>query len=249
MPTLLFAEMKVHEFSYEIDGTTFAGTATWSDAVTETRPLVLMVPNWLGPTAASLEKAKLIAGDRYVVVMADVYGVDVRPTTMEQAGAAAGALRADRPLLRQRARLALDQALALAGTVPIDPSKRAAIGFCFGGGTVLEMARDGVAVQAVISFHGNLDTPDSSLAKQIVTSVLVCHGAADPFVPAEQVSAFVTEMQQAEVADWTLVQYGGAVHSFTDPNAAMTGKAEYHERSAKRAFALMHSFLTERFAE
>lgn len=244
----LGAAMQTHDYTYQIDGTTFAGTATWSDAHDARRPLVLMVPNWMGPTPASLEKAQRIAGERYVVVMADVYGVDVRPQTTEEASAAASALRGDRPLLRRRGNRALAEARALGAVAPITPGRAAAIGFCFGGGTVLEMARSGTALDAVVSFHGNLDTPEPALAADIRASILVCHGAADPYVPQADVQAFIDEMQGGEVADWQVIQYGGAVHSFTDPQADTPGKADYDGRIAARAFAAMHQLFAERFA-
>ncbi len=99
-----------------------------------------------------------------------------------------------------------------------DPKRIAAIGYCFGGGTVLELARSGANIQGVVSFHGNLDTPNPEDAKNIKSKVLVLHGADDPFVPQEQVQGFEREMRQANV-DWQLISYGGAVHSLTNPEA------------------------------
>ena len=242
--SLLPAAMVTQDISYEFEGTSFSGTATWSDAYAATRPAVLMIPNWMGPTADSLEKAQQLAGERYVVYMADVYGVDVRPTNSDEAGAAAGALRSDRAMLRRRAQAAMDHFLAAEG-MPLDTTRTAAIGFCFGGGTVLELARSGSAVDAVVSFHGNLDTPNVEDAKQITAKVLVCHGADDPLVPPEQVAAFKEEMKAPGNIDWQLIEYGGAVHSFTNPQANREGMAMYNATACARAFDSMHDLFIE----
>ncbi|ABC23572.1 dienelactone hydrolase family protein [Rhodospirillum rubrum] len=232
--------------AYSVDGTAFEGVLVYDDAVATPRPPVLMVPNWFGVSAAAIAQAGEIAGRDYVVLVADVYGKTLRPTTAEQAGAAAGALRADRPRLRARANAALDALLAQAGGAPMATGKVAAIGFCFGGGTVLELARSGRPLDAVVSFHGNLDTPrPEDMTKAQVKGVLVLHGAADPFVPPAQVDGFLAEMKATKL-DWQLVSFGNAVHSFTDPEANDPGKSQYDETTAKRAFALMRAFFDEK---
>ena len=119
----------------------------------------------------------------------------------------------DRKLLRERAKAGLQ----VIQKYPLTDSQRiAAIGYCFGGGTVLELARSGVNIAGVVSFHGNLDTPDINDAKNIKAKVLVLHGADDPFVPEQQVQAFEKEMRLGNV-NWQLIFYGGALHSFTNP--------------------------------
>jgi dienelactone hydrolase len=127
----------------------------------------------------------------------------------------------------------------------VDTGKVAAIGYCFGGTGVLELARSGAEVQGVVSFHGGLSTPTPEDAKNIKTRVLACHGADDPFVPAEEVAGFEKEMRDAGV-DWQLIAYGGAVHSFTDWRAtgAMKG-AQYNEKADKRSWEAMKTFLGE----
>lgn len=239
------AGMTVKTMKYEQDGVQFEGFLVYDDTVSKPRPGLVMVPNWMGPTAAAIEKAKQVAKDRYVVLVADMYGVTVRPANADEAGKAAGAVRADRAMMRARAQRAVD-VLTAQKHVPLAPGKLAAIGFCFGGGTVLELARSGADIAAVVSFHGNLDTPDPADAKRIRSKVLVLHGAVDPYVPKEQVDAFMTEMKDAEV-DWQLVSFGGAVHSFTDPHAKQAGAAEYHPVVAKRAFGMMEQLFDEVF--
>jgi dienelactone hydrolase len=122
----------------------------------------------------------------------------------------------------------------------------AAIGFCFGGGAVLELARSGSDLDAFVSFHGNLDTPNPDDAKQIKAPVLVLHGADDPAVPKEQVDAFIAEMKATD-ADWQMNIYGNAVHSFTDPYANVPGRNEFNPEVAERAFQAMNSLLDEVF--
>ncbi|MGK9064524.1 dienelactone hydrolase family protein [Stutzerimonas chloritidismutans] len=236
----------VKPLAYEIDGETFEGMLVYDDAVSKPRPGLVMVPNWLGVTERSAEKAARAAGDRYVVFMADMYGKSVRPSNPDEAKAAASAVRGDRPLMRKRAQAAVE-AFRAQDEVAIDTSKMAAIGFCFGGGSVLELARSGADLDAFVSFHGNLDTPDPKDAQQIKAPVLVLHGADDPAVPKEQVDGFIAEMKATDV-DWQLVSYGNAVHSFTDPYANVPGRNEYNPEVAQRAFEAMNDLLDEVFA-
>jgi dienelactone hydrolase len=232
---------------YEIDGEAFEGLLIYDDSVSGPRPGLLMVPDWLGVTENSAKQAELVAGDKYVVFMADMYGKAVRPANAEEAGAAAGAVRADRALMRKRAQAALEVFKAQAGQVALDTGKLGAIGFCFGGGSVLELARSGAPLQGFVSFHGNLDTPNPADAKNIKAPVLVLHGADDPSVPPAQVEGFIAEMKEANT-DWQLVSYGGAVHSFTNPQADMPGRNQYHPQVAARAYRAMNDLFDEVFA-
>lgn len=234
---------------YPIDGRTHRGYFYYDDSVRTARPLVLLVPNWLGTTAANRKQAAEIAGRDYVVFVADMFGKDAQPADATAAGKAVSALYGDRPLLRKRAIAAKTAALAHARTagLPVDAGKVAAIGFCFGGGTVLELARSGDDIAAAVSFHGNLSLPGEMPSAPIHARILALHGDADPYVPAEQVNPFLAEMRAAK-ADWQLVRFGGAVHSFTDPEANMPGQAMYDARIARRAFAMMRDFLTEAFS-
>lgn len=242
------ADRVTQTVAYEVDGEPYQGMLVYDGSVSDMRPGLLMVPNWMGVTERAAEKAYRAGGSEYVVFIADMYGKDIRPQDADEAGKAASFVRNDRALQRQRVNAALEVFKAQADAVALDTGRIAAIGFCFGGGTVLELARSGTDIGGVVSFHGNLDTPNAEDAKAIKTSVLVLHGADDPYVPAEQVQAFEQEMRDAEV-DWQLISYGGAVHSFTDPTAAMPGQAEYHPLVAERSFAAMHQFLRERLAE
>lgn len=240
------AAMVTRDLRSDCAGTTLEATVVWEDSDAQRRPVLLMVPNWLGLTPAAIDQAKTIAAFGYVVYVADVYGG--RPADTDGAKAMAGALRGDRPLLRRRSAHHLEQIRALVGgDIPMDATRCAAIGFCFGGGAVLELARSGADIPAVVSFHGNLDTPDPKDAERITASILVLHGAIDPVVPPEQVAAFQAEMEAAKV-DYQFVAYGGAYHSFTDPKAATPGRSVYDAKVCARAYALMRSFLAEHFA-
>ncbi|MCP9340661.1 dienelactone hydrolase family protein [Stutzerimonas xanthomarina] len=239
------AAVVVKPHAYEIAGETYEGLLAYDDSVTAPRPGLLMVPNWLGVTERSAEKAARAAGDKYVVFMADLYGKAVRPSNPDEAKAAATSVRGDRPLMRKRAQAAVE-AFRSQQVVALDTGKMAAIGFCFGGGAVLELARSGSDLDAFVSFHGNLDTPNPDDAKQIKAPVLVLHGADDPAVPKEQVDAFIAEMKATDV-DWQMNIYGNAVHSFTDPYANVPGRNEFNPEVAERAFQAMNSLLDEVF--
>ncbi|EIJ42801.1 dienelactone hydrolase-like enzyme [Beggiatoa alba B18LD] len=239
------AALQTKIVEYSIDNQQFASTLVYDASNTQKRPAIIMVPNWLGITDAALADAKKIAERGYVVFMTDMYGVNIRPKNTDEASAAAKTVRSDRAMMRTRINKALDELKAQAQTVPVDVSQLAAVGYCFGGGTVLELARSGADVAGVVSFHGNLDTPNLADAKQIKAKVLVLHGANDPYVPEEQVATFSKEMRDANV-DWQLVSFGGAVHSFTDPDANSEG-ARYNEKVAIRAYQMMDNFLAEIF--
>lgn len=228
---------------YEIDGEPYEGMLVYDDAIREPRPGLLMVPNWMGVNEPSAQKAARAASDKYVVFLADVYGKAVRPSNPDEAKLAATALRSDRPLLRKRTQASLEVLKRQPG---VDVTQLGAIGFCFGGGAILELARAGAPLRGFVSFHGNLDTPNPDDAKQIKAPVLVLHGANDPAVPPEQVDAFVAEMKAAKV-DWQLVSYGGAVHSFTNPLANVPGRNEYNPVVAGRAFEAMNDLFDEVF--
>jgi dienelactone hydrolase len=202
---------------------------------------LLVFPNALGVSPDTLETAHEIAAKGYVVLVVDLYGKDVRPTTLVDGSAAAGPLRKD----PTRWRTLMNGALAVLRAEPsVDPKKLGAIGFCFGGSCALELARSGADVRAVASLHGGVATQNPDDAKSIKGSVFVLHGADDPFVPEADLRAFESEMRAAGV-DWQLIEFGGTVHSFTDKGANIPGKAVYSPRVVRRAFRMVHDFFDE----
>ena len=244
--TLAMAKPVTRPVAYSVGPTALEGVLVYDDASKALRPGLVLVPNWMGVSPANVKQAQDIAGQKYVVLVADVYGKETRPKSPEEAGKAAGALKADRKLLRARMGKALETLLAQAKTAPLDPSKVGTIGFCFGGAGALELARSGAAVAGVVTFHGTLSTPTPEDAKAIKGRVLALHGADDPAVTADEVKGFEDEMRKASV-DWTLVKFGGAVHSFTDPDANTAGRAQFNPKVSKRAFQMMDEFFADLF--
>ncbi|MGH8215305.1 MAG: dienelactone hydrolase family protein [Rhodanobacteraceae bacterium] len=242
------AAMQAKTINYTVDGKAMQGVLVWDDAVKTARPGLLMIPDWTGINATNIDFAKSIAGRDYVIFMGDMYGENLRPKDSQEARAAMKPLMADRPLLRKRVVAAFNELkkLAVGHAAPFDAGKFAAIGFCFGGTSVLDLARSGTDVAAVVSFHGGLATDDPALAKDIKASVLAMNGGDDrgtmPDAPA-----FMKEMQQSP-APWQFVVFGGAVHCFAEPQAHSPPGCVYDPPVAKRAFALMHSWLDEAFA-
>lgn len=237
------SEFSVVPVAYQVDGHNYEGQLVFNPTVSAPRPGLLLAPNWMGVTDGAIELAKKAAGKDYVVLVADIYGADVRPNGHEQAAAAMMPLKNDRALLRTRMQASL-AVLQSQKHAAVDSDKLAVFGFCFGGCCALELARDGAPVKAAVSFHGTLDTPNNADANNIKGKVLVLHGAADPLVPKEQLPAFEAEMDGAGV-DWQLVSYGGAVHSFTDPAADNMPMMKYNPTVAARAFNTMAYLLKE----
>jgi dienelactone hydrolase len=239
------AEVVSRELKWEVDGVAHSGHFVHDDAAPARGGLV-MVPNWMGVNASALDKAKAIAARGYAVLLTDVYGADVRPANAQEAGAAAQAMYADRAVLRARANAAVDLLKTQAGDAGFDPTRIGAIGFCFGGATVLELARSGRDdIAGVVSFHGGLSTSMPAAEGQVKASVLVLNGADDSYVSADEIAGLQKEMTAAG-ADWQFVNFAGAVHCFAEADANSPG-CTYHERSAKRAYRLMDDFFAEAF--
>lgn len=231
---------------YKHGDTFYKSKLVYSDKTPKSSPLVLMVPNWKGMTENSLEKAIKVASDKYIVMMADVYGENIRPKNGKEAKMASSKMKGNVPLLREVTNKAIDILKQEAKKVGGDVEKVAAIGFCFGGTAVLESARSGKELDAVVTFHGNLSTPDLSDAKNIKAKILILNGASDPVVPKSEIERFEKEMSATEV-DWQFVNFSGAVHSFTNPKANTEGRSKFHPLVAKRSFKMMNNFFDEIF--
>ncbi|MEO7014196.1 MAG: dienelactone hydrolase family protein [Dokdonella sp.] len=245
--TSVDAAMVVKPINYTVDKTVFAGHLVYDDASKALRPGLVMVPNWMGETESAVDKAKVIASTDYVILVADMYGEGVRPKNAEEASAQVGKLYADRAVLRARINEAVATLRAQVGKAPLLPGKIAAIGFCFGGSTVLELARSGADIAGVVSFHGGLSTSMPAAKDSIRTPILVLNGADDRGTSLEDIGKFNDEMNTAG-ADWQFVNFSGAVHCFAEADANSPPGCLYNERAAKRAYRMMRDFLSERFA-
>jgi dienelactone hydrolase len=240
------AEIVAQPLEYEYDGAKYASVLVYDDASTAKRPGLVMVPNWMGVTDKAIAKAKKLAGDDYVILLADVFGAGVRPADATEAMAQVKKMYADAPGLRRKVGEAHEQLAKQAGKAPVDASKIGAIGFCFGGGATLEYARGGGDIAGVASFHGNLKASSPAQPGAVKASLLVLNGADDASVKTEDKVAFADEMDAAKV-DWQLIDYSGAVHCFSEEGDNNPPNCVYNERAAKRAERAMHAFFAEKF--
>jgi dienelactone hydrolase len=239
------AAVKTEVIEYKHGDVALEGYLAYDDAAKDKQPGILIVHEWYGLNDYVKKRAEQLAKLGYVAFALDIYGKGVRAKDAKEAGKLAGIYKNDRKLLRARAAAGLDE---LRKRKEVDTERIAAIGYCFGGTTVLEIARSGADVRGVVSFHGGLTTPTPEDAKNIKAKVLVLHGADDPFVKDSEVAAFEEEMRKAGV-DWQLHAYGGAVHSFTNPDAGNDNSkgAAYNERADHRSFQAMLAFFHEIF--
>jgi len=240
------AEIKTKTVQYNDGDVVLEGFVAWDSNKTDREvPGVLVVHQWMGLTDYEMSRGKQLAELGYVAFALDIYGKDNRPTNRQEAGKLAGTFKNDRGLYRRRLKLGLEQLLAQDS---VSKNQIAAIGYCFGGTGVLELARSGANINGVVSFHGGLDSPTPADGKNIKAKVLVCHGADDPFVPAADIESFKDELNKAGV-DWQMNYYSGAVHSFTQPMAGNDNSrgAAYNESADRRSWAAMQSFFDELF--
>ena len=238
------AEIKTQTVEYTDGDTTLKGYLAYDDATAGKRPGVLVVPEWWGVNDYVKSRAQQLAKLGYVAFVADIYGDGFVTADPKVAGEKSGAAK-EKGWLRSRGKLALEQ---LRKQERVDTANIAAIGYCFGGTTVLELARAGEELKGVVSFHGGLATPLPAKAGELKAKVLACHGAIDPFVPDQEILAFRQEMTVAK-ADWYFVAYGGAMHSFTNPGVDALGLdgAKYNENADKRSWQAMKDFFNEIF--
>lgn len=207
-------------------------------------PIVIIVHQWTGLSDYEKMRADMLAKMGYVAFALDIYG-DEMPAS-GQRNQLAGKYKGDRNLFRQRLLAGFSEARKIPGA---NPAKIAAIGYCFGGTGVLELARAGADVRGVVSFHGGLDSLNKADGANIKGRVLVCHGADDPTISEDQMKAFTSEMKDNKVK-WELISYGGAVHSFTDPKAVPgNATAAYNATADKRSWQSMTDFLREIFQD
>ncbi len=230
---------------YLDNGVALEAFFAFDDTFSNRRPAVLINHAWAGRDGFVEEKAVQLAALGYVGFAVDMYGKGILGTTPEENAALMQPFINDRALLLQR----IKAALAAVKLLPwVDDTKVAAIGYCFGGLCVLDLARSGADVNGVVSFHGLFGAPDNLKDQSIKAKVLALHGHDDPMVPVEQVIAFEQEMTAAG-ADWQLLTFGQTMHAFTNPVANNPDFGTVYQADAdRRSWLAMKNFLAEVFA-
>src|SRR2546429_2841149 len=221
--------MQARDIDYRCGETSLRGYLALGENAAERRPGVAVFHEGLGLGEFAMERARRLAGFGYVALAADMFGDRRQASNLQEVATLVGGLRAAPEKLRARGRAAL---AALAALPQVDAGRLAAIGFCFGGSVVLELAREGAALKAVVSFHGVLATKMPAQPGQVKASVLVCTGVDDPLAPPEQVADFENEMRAGGVKDWQGIAYGNTLHGVSNRGAdgSMMRTALYKEQ-------------------
>ena len=236
--------LQTKEIEYHDGSILLKGYYAFDETKSGKRPAVLVAHDWSGRNEFALEKANKLAELGYVGFALDMYGAAKLGHTNEEKMELMKPLMEDREALSRRMISALNTVISLE---PVDPNQIAAIGFCFGGLCVLDLARRGAAITGVVSFHGSLKPPTHPNSQNISAKVLVLHGFDDPMVSAEDVNALEQEMTKADI-DWQLHVYGGTMHAFMNPlaNDPEFGTV-YNPIAEKRAWIAMQNFFQEIF--
>ena len=236
--------MQTHDIDYRSEAVNLRGYLAFDEKPARRRPGVLVFHEGLGLGDFVMARARRLAELGYVALAADMFGDRRQARNLQEVADLVGGLRSEPETLRARGRAAL---ATLAALPQVDANRIAAIGFCFGGSVVLELARDGADLKAAVSFHGVLTTRTPAISGNVKASVLVLTGADDPLAPPDQVRAFEDEMRAAEVRDWQIISYGNTLHGFTNPAAdgSMMRTARYNEQADRRSWASMQNLFDE----
>jgi dienelactone hydrolase len=240
--------VKVELIRYAAGRLACRGELIYDDSARSKRPLLLLAPNWRGLTEGCSGIGQSLADHGYVVFVADMYGEGNGPKGTEDPMAFLAPIMADVPGMRRNIMGALDTMTAEAHRRGIgDVTRRAAIGYCFGGSNVLDLARAGADVAAVVSVHGVLATSLPANKGDIKAAVLVLHGAADPISPKAHRDAFEAEMDRAG-ARWYALTFGNLLHAYSDVGLDIPGVAKYDEPATRHGYTLAHAFIDDAFA-
>ena len=236
--------VRARDVDYRCDEVNLRGYLAFDESIAEKRPGVLVFHEGLGLGEFAMERAGRLAALGYVALAADMFGERRQAANLQEVADLVGGLRAEPEELRARGRAALD---TLAALPEVDAGRLAAIGFCFGGSVVLELAREGADLKAVVSFHGVLTTKMPAQPGAVKASVLVCTGVDDPLAPPEQVADFKNEMRTGGVRDWQVIAYGNTLHGFANPAAdgSMMRTALYNAQADRRSWVAMQSLFDE----
>jgi dienelactone hydrolase len=237
----------VERIEYQAGSVKGHGALVYNEAISGKRPLLLVMPNWLGVTETIIDRAAQMAGDKYIAFVACMYGEGKTCDGPAEATEWMTKVRQDRIEGRARVIAALETMVAEADKRGIgDSSKKAAVGFCFGGGNVLELARSGAELDAVVCLHGDLATTMPAKKGEINTAIFILHGTKDPVSGKADRDALETELDGAE-ANWQLLDFGGRLHSFTEEEAAVPGVAQYNPGAAHQTYRMLDDFIQDAF--
>lgn len=234
--------IQTRSIDYHHNGVLLEGLLAWDDATNGPRPAVLVSHAWAGRDEFATAKAKALAELGYVGFALDMYGKGVLGSGPEENAKLMNPFMEDRALLQGRQAAALE---TVRQQPEVDAGRVAAIGFCFGGLCVLDLARSGADLRGVVSFHGLLNPPGNTEGNRIKAKILALHGYDDPMGPPEQVLALADELSRGG-ADWQIHAYGGTVHAFTNPKANDPGFGTVYKQEAdRRSWQSMGNFLAE----
>jgi dienelactone hydrolase len=242
--------VKGEPVTYTAGDLTFNGYLAYDDSITTKRPGILVVHEWWGHNEYARKRARMLAELGYTALAVDMYGDGKQADHPGDAGKFASEVRQNLPEAKQRFAAAMR---ILQDHPTVDPEKIAAIGYCFGGGMVLQMARLGLGLDAVVSFHGSLATDTPAIPGTVKARILICDGADDRLVPPGQIQSFHKEMRAAGV-DYKFISYPEAKHSFTNPDADMYAEkfnipVGYNAEADRRSWNDMQKFFQETFAK
>ena len=243
-----YADIETKTVTYQIGNDTFEGSVSRPVKVTGKLPGVLVAHDWTGYGPFVKERAEQLAKQGYIAFALDMYGKGIHANGPQEAQKLSGAFYQDASLFRTRSQAALVELLK---QPDVDPARIGAIGFCFGGATVLELARSGANVEGVVTFHGSLSTKDPAKPGDIkAKEILVLHGSQDPMVKPEAVAGFMDEMNHVK-EPFRLVAYPDAVHAFTNPEAGNDPSkgVAYNQAAAEAAYGEMTAFFTKLFGQ
>jgi dienelactone hydrolase len=241
-----YAKISTKTVPYQHEGVQLEGYLAYDDSISGKRPGVLVVHEWWGLNDYVRKRVEQLAALGYVAFAADMYGKGKVTEHPKQAAEWAEQLRSNIDLWQRRALAGLE---VLKKEPGVDTGRIAAIGYCFGGSTVQQLAYSGADLKGVVSFHGSLVVPTDEQVKKVKASILICHGAADPFVKFDTLQQYISTMQKSGL-DWLMIIYGGAKHSFTNPNADKMGMdaLKYNKLADHRSWRHMKDFLDEIFS-
>lgn len=232
------ADIVAESVLYDIEDQAYEGYFVQNEGFGENQPIIVLIHDWDGLGEYERRRANMLATQGFTVFAIDLYGRGVRPETTEESRRQSSQLYEDRERMRSRLFAGLEQAKRLPG---VNPENIAAIGYCFGGASVLEMARAGADLDAFVVFHGSLDTPEGQDYSDVEGPILLLHGSNDPVAPMEQVAALATQMNEAGVS-YRMEIYGGAKHAFTVWN----NSDQYDPQADIQSWAEMSQFLEDK---